>query len=184
MAAPIGVTMGKGRWLYLIGGWAFTGLALLGALLPLLPTTPFLLLAGTCFARSSPKMHERIWNLPVFGQYLRQWEDTHTVPPAAKRKAWLLIGLSFAISIYLSEGYGVNLALLGVGLALMVSVALLPEEPADAIPQAHRSKAEEVECPQVESLDSRQESDGDQGAEGVSQTLDQSQEKLARLSDR
>ncbi len=178
--------MHKGRWIYLIVGWCFTGLALLGAVLPLLPTTPFLLLAGTCFARSSSAMHERIWNLPVFGRYLRQWEQSHTVPPDAKRRAWFLIAISLTVSMYFANSVPLILALLGGGLALMVSVALLPEKPSDVIPQAPRDGQAEGHAPaqQVAEVDSDPDAAGDQGASADPQTLDHSQEKLPRGSER
>ena len=67
---------GVRRWLYVGLGLLFVGIAILGAILPVLPTTPWVLLAGACFARSSPRLHRRLKRSPYFGHLLRDWE-TH-----------------------------------------------------------------------------------------------------------
>ena len=60
-------------------GWKYlfvVGIAILGAFLPVLPTTPWVLLAGACFARSSPRLHRWLQRSPYFGHMIRDWE-TH-----------------------------------------------------------------------------------------------------------
>ncbi len=140
-APAIGSLRKGARLMYLAGGWFFAGLALLGVLLPLLPTTPFLLLAGTCFARSSPRLHDRVLNLPVFGDYLRQWDESHTVPKRAKHRAWVLIAVSFALSTYLVESTGLRLMLVVLGFGLGCIVALLPEKEAFCSPSQDPNSA-------------------------------------------
>ncbi|MDF1836552.1 MAG: YbaN family protein [Planctomycetota bacterium] len=174
--------MHKGRWLFLVGGWIFTGLALIGAVLPLLPTTPFLLLAGMCFARSSPTMHERIWRLPIFGRYLRQWEDTHTVPPDAKRRAWTLIVVSLGISIYLVEGKAWTLALLGLGLVLMICVALLPEKPRESIPSSQSGPDGEGQGATAPGMQNGKQTDS--GGPGGTELVERVSEETSRGPDR
>ena len=65
-------------------GIGFVGLATLGAFLPLLPTTPFLLLAVGCFARSSPRLHRKLMEHPTFGPLIRDWNEHRTIPLRAK----------------------------------------------------------------------------------------------------
>ena len=67
------------RQLYKPLGFAFLALAMLGILLPLLPTTPFLLLAAWFFARSSPKWHRWLMASRVFGPLIRNWEDRRCI---------------------------------------------------------------------------------------------------------
>ncbi len=74
LAAPPVQATGARRWLFLALGLFFIGVAVLGAILPVLPTTPWVLLAGYCFARSSPRLHRWLRNSPYFGHLLRDWE--------------------------------------------------------------------------------------------------------------
>lgn len=76
-------------------GWMCVGLALAGAVLPLLPTTPFLLLASFLFLRSSPRCHAWLLQNRLFGPFLRDWERHHAVRPAVK---WLAIAIVLVVA--------------------------------------------------------------------------------------
>ncbi|NQU49044.1 MAG: YbaN family protein [Planctomycetes bacterium] len=114
------------RWLLTAVGAVFTVLAVLGALLPVLPTTPFLLVAGACFARSSPHFHNKLKRMPIFGVYLEQWERDHSIPASAKRKAYTLIVIAFSFSIWAVDNAGGRIALAAVGVILLVLLTKLP----------------------------------------------------------
>lgn len=105
------------RALHFLLGLICSALGFLGVFLPLLPTTPFLLLAAYGFARSSPTLHDRLRNSRSFGPYLRQWEHDHSIPAVAKRKAYVLILVTFGISIVLVGSWGLRamLVLLAAG---------------------------------------------------------------------
>jgi uncharacterized membrane protein YbaN (DUF454 family) len=83
----------------LAAGILSVGLAAAGIVLPLLPTTPFLLLAAACYARSSRRIFNWLLNNPSFGPLIREWREYRAIPYRAKRIALILIALSFAISI-------------------------------------------------------------------------------------
>ena len=72
------------RPLLLGTGWMCVGLGALGIIMPLLPTTPFLLLAVWAFSKSSPEMAEKIRNHPLAGPYIRDWQDEGVIPLGAK----------------------------------------------------------------------------------------------------
>ena len=95
-------------------GFVFVGLGFIGIFLPLVPTTPFLLLALACFARSSPQVHSWLINHKVLGPYVRDWERDRAIPLKAKiialvmmsaSFAWLLLGTNApAIAIWMTGG--------------------------------------------------------------------------------
>jgi Uncharacterized protein conserved in bacteria len=100
-------------------GWLAIVLGTLGIVLPLLPTTPFVLLAAWCFARSSPRFHHwLLWRSP-FGRYIRHWQQHRAMPPGAKGRAMLLIIVSFAVSIYVVDMLWVRI-MLGVMLCALL----------------------------------------------------------------
>jgi uncharacterized membrane protein YbaN (DUF454 family) len=88
------------RWTFLIMGWIFFGLGIIGALLPVMPTAPFILLAAGCWARSSRRFHFWLINHKFFGKFIRDWEDRHAVPRYAKFLATLMMTLSTSMLFY------------------------------------------------------------------------------------
>lgn len=72
------------RALLFLLGFVFLALAVVGTLLPIMPTVPFLLLAIWCFSRSSERMHQWILNLPTVGVELRAWEEEGAISNRAK----------------------------------------------------------------------------------------------------
>lgn len=86
------------RLFFLIGGWASTGLAVVGIALPLLPTVPFLLLAAFCFARSSDRLHDWLITHPRLGPPIADWRAHGAIRPRMKRAALLTIIASVALA--------------------------------------------------------------------------------------
>lgn len=117
---------GFARWLLLGLGLLLTILATIGAFLPVLPTTPFLLLAAACFVRSSPRLHRKLLRNRIFGPYVRQWQRDHTIPREAKLKAYGLVVVTFGISLALVDANGLRGMLVVIGLALLGFLAWLP----------------------------------------------------------
>lgn len=124
------------RIMLLTLGWLAIVLGTLGIVLPLLPTTPFMLLAAWCFARSSPRFHHwLLWRSP-FGRYLRHWQQHRAMPPGAKGRAIGLILVTFAISIALVHLWWVRILLLVMLAALLLFMWRMPvvAETADRLP--------------------------------------------------
>jgi uncharacterized protein len=108
-------------------GGMFMVLGVLGLFLPVLPTTPFLLLAAACFARSSRRIFAWLLNHPQFGPLIREWREYRSIPYRAKRTALWLIALSFAVSIgFFMPIWPAKLVMGVVGLILVVWIALIP----------------------------------------------------------
>lgn len=86
--------------LLIILGLVFVSLAVLGAFLPVLPTTPLLLLALACFAKSSEKLHDWLLKNKTFGPLIRQWHETRSMTRKAKVCAIISIIIAGGISIF------------------------------------------------------------------------------------
>ncbi|ADW74908.1 MULTISPECIES: DUF454 family protein [Rahnella] len=114
------------RVLLITVGWLCVVLATLGVVLPLLPTTPFLLLAAWCFARSSPRFHQWLLYRSWFGSYLRHWQTHRALPKGVKPKAVALIVVTFAISIYFVPLLWVRILLVCMMFALLIMMWRLP----------------------------------------------------------
>jgi len=72
------------RSLYLGAGLTSLAAGLVGAVLPIVPTVPFLLLAAFCFARSNPAWEQKLLDHPTYGPSLRQWRDRRAIARPAK----------------------------------------------------------------------------------------------------
>ena len=79
------------RWLFATAGLLCVALGAVGVILPVLPTTPFLLLASYCFVRSSPRLHRWLRNSPLFGPLIRDWEEHRAVRRSVKVVAVTMI---------------------------------------------------------------------------------------------
>ncbi|MGY4396651.1 uncharacterized membrane protein YbaN (DUF454 family) [Sphingomonas sp. UYAg733] len=82
-------------WLLL--GLFCVGLGLIGVVVPLMPTTIFMILAAGCFARSSPKLEAWLLDHPRFGPVLRAWRREKAIPRAAKIAACSGMALGFSL---------------------------------------------------------------------------------------
>lgn len=99
-------------------GWLSVLLGLIGALLPILPTTPFLILAAYFFSKSSPKVHSWLTSIPYFGDAIMDWEKHRVIRPKAKNASTLVIIVVFGASILLSQvhyGLKVMLVVIAIG---------------------------------------------------------------------
>lgn len=114
------------RWtLWLIGSIAL-GLGLLGVVLPGLPTTPFMLLAAACYARASPRLHQRMRANAWIGPILRDWERHRSLPRRVKVVALAMMGVMISLSIWtLQSRPWLQFVLLLAGLAAIWMVGWL-----------------------------------------------------------
>ena len=116
------------KYLLTLFGLLFVALGVIGAVLPILPTTPFLLLALACFANSSPRFHQMLLNNRWFGAALQQWEASRSITRRSKIKAMLMIVLTFAVSIEILQGrLQLQLGLLALCCILLVFMWRLKE---------------------------------------------------------
>jgi uncharacterized membrane protein YbaN (DUF454 family) len=104
-------------------GTGCVALGVIGVALPLLPTTPFLLLAAACYAHSSERFY--IWLLTnrLFGQYIRDWRESRGIPLSTK--IWviaLMLATMAATAIWFVPLMPVRLLLLAIGASVSVYI--------------------------------------------------------------
>jgi len=89
--------------LWIIGGTVCVGLGILGIILPVLPTTPFLLLAAFCYGRGSMRFYHWLVNQSRLGDYIRSYQEGRGIPLKQKMMAiallWLTIGFSIGFVV-------------------------------------------------------------------------------------
>jgi len=112
-----------GQTLYLVLGFSCVGLAALGAALPLLPTTPFVLLAAGCFARSSKRWHDWLAGTSLFGPLLKNWQHNRCIDRHVKRIAIGAILVFGTSSLFIMPSN--TLRLIGLMLLLVGFIVVL-----------------------------------------------------------
>lgn len=130
VAPGLSAAHGPLRWLLLALGCCCVALGALGVVLPVLPTTPFLLLAAWAFARSSRRLRMWLYGHPRFGPTLVAWHEHRAVPRRAKAVAVTLMALSLA---YVSWTAAHPIVPIAVGLTMTCAAAFLLTRP-DAPP--------------------------------------------------
>jgi len=117
-------------YLWIALGLLFLLLGAVGVVLPLLPTTPFVLLAAACFARSSPRLHNWLLRSEVFGPMLLDWERNKCVSARVKKLAVSMMVVVGGISIlfYVPAGWPKlgGLGLLSIGCLTILKVKTCP----------------------------------------------------------
>jgi len=116
------------RWLLITLGTISVGLGVIGIFLPVLPTTPFLLLAAWCYSRSSEKYYKWLINNKWFGKYIKSYREGNGIPIKVKITAISLLWLTILISIiFIVTNFYIRLIMLVV--AVLVSIHIISIKP-------------------------------------------------------
>lgn len=108
-------------------GALFVVIGLIGAVVPLLPTTIFFILAASCFARSSPELERWIMEHPHIGPPVRAWRDHGVITPRSKMAAYIGMTIGYAVFLYTASP-GWTLAIV-VALGFLVCAAIVASRP-------------------------------------------------------
>lgn len=111
------------KTLLFIGGWLALIVGVIGLLLPVMPTTPFVVLAAVCFSYSSPRFYKLLRKAPYFGPYIENYKTKQGVPLKSKililAFVWsgvsvsaFLIAKPWAVAVLLAVGIGVTIHIL------------------------------------------------------------------------
>ncbi len=114
------------RWSLMVAGTLSLSLGLVGIFIPVLPTTPLLLLAAACYARSSQRFYCWLVNNRLFGTYIRSYREGRGLPVKVRTftiaMLWLTMGLT--IVLFIDDDW-LRLLLLAIAVAVTVHVASL-----------------------------------------------------------
>ena len=108
------------RLIWAAAGYIALGLGLIGVVLPIMPTVPFLLLAAFCFGRSSKRLHDWMLSNPTYGPQIRAWEESGAIP----RKAKLFSIGSMAASVGIGALIGLTPPILAVQATILIAVSI------------------------------------------------------------
>ncbi len=117
---------GTKRIIFLSLGLLTTLLGFIGIFLPLLPTTPFLLLAAACFMRTSPKFYRWLVGHPRLGKYLVYYLEGKGIPIKAKVYTIILITISISVTSYIVPVTAVKILLPLVGVLVALYIVRQP----------------------------------------------------------
>ena len=122
--------MGRGslsRAIYFTAATICLILGAIGVFIPILPTTPFLLLAAALYLRSSEKMYAWMFENRYFGEYLRNYRDGKGIPLGSKQLTIVVLWAAIAYSIlFVSTHWVMSLALVVIAVAVTAHLLLIP----------------------------------------------------------
>ncbi len=130
------------KYLYLFGGSLSLALGIIGIFIPVLPTTPFLLLSAFCYLRSSQKMYDWLINHKIFGPYIYNYITYKAVTRKTKKVALAFLWFMLTISMILVPIIHVRIFLVasGIGVTIhLVSLKTLENEDMSEIQELHPS---------------------------------------------
>jgi uncharacterized membrane protein YbaN (DUF454 family) len=114
------------RRLLIGAGTLSTGLGIIGIFVPILPTTPFLLLAAACYMRSSERFYRWLINNRIFGAYVRNYIEGKGMPVKIKMFTILLLWLTSALSIVFGvQNIVIKIVLICIAVGVTAHIALI-----------------------------------------------------------
>lgn len=121
------------RAVLLIVGTASLILGVIGIVLPILPTTPFLLVTAACYARASTRLYQWLIGQRSLGPIITEWRRSRSLPPGVKTRALLVVAITFTLSVILVDATVARVVLVVTGVILATFLYRIPTAPAEAM---------------------------------------------------
>ena len=118
-------------------GFVLVGIGAVGIVMPLLPTTPFLVLAAILFSKSSERFHKWLLRNRVFGPYIRHYELGTGIPKSLKIRTIALLWPSLAITAFLVDSLWARILLVIVGVCVTTHVVMIRSKKSNREEQAN-----------------------------------------------
>jgi len=113
------------KTLLIFSGSVSLGLGVVGVFVPILPTTPFLLLSSYCFVRSSKKLNNWLLQNRLVGRYLHNYLEHRGIEKAAFIKSLIFLWLTLGLTIFFNHNFHLRIFLFFIGVAVSVHLSLL-----------------------------------------------------------
>lgn len=118
--------MGSTRYFVILLGWCSVSLGIVGIFLPLIPTTPFLLLAAWCFSRSSPTFHNWLMTHPKLGPIITTWNSGDGLPVKVRNRIILVMWASMILSMLIIGKLWSAVLLTAIGTSVTIYIMRKP----------------------------------------------------------
>lgn len=109
----------------MICGWLLLVLAVMGIVLPILPTTPFVIAAAACFSVGDPQMYRRLETSKVFGPYIEGWRTKQGISAARKASAIATLWVLMGVSIWMTQKLWLTILLLFIAIGVTTHLLLM-----------------------------------------------------------
>ncbi len=121
------------RAVLLVVGTASLLIGLVGIVLPILPTTPFLLVTAACYARASTRLYRWLLGQRSLGPIITEWRRSRSLPPGVKVRALVAVVITFALSVILVDATVVRVLLVATAIILAAFLYRIPTARAEAM---------------------------------------------------
>lgn len=129
------------KGLLVVAGTVSVALGVLGIVLPIVPTTPFLLLAAACYAHSSERFYVALLTNRFFGLYIRDWREKRGLTVAMKLWIIFVMAATMGVSaVFFVPLVPVKILLAVVGSGVSIYVLKLPTKPRNPVEKDHRQE--------------------------------------------
>jgi uncharacterized membrane protein YbaN (DUF454 family) len=109
----------------LLCGFVMLGIGAVGVFLPILPTTPFIIIAAACFSASSPAIYKKLQRSPFFGPYIKGIRDRTPIPKHTRIQGIIALWVLLTISAVIVRSLAVIIILAVVGVAVTTHLLLI-----------------------------------------------------------
>ena len=115
------------KGIFIVAGTISLGLGAVGVFLPILPTTPFLLLSAACYYKGSERMHRWLLSNKLFGSYIRNYKEGKGISLTAKILTLFLLWITiFFSAFYMIRNFPIQIVLFAIAIAVTIHVITLP----------------------------------------------------------
>lgn len=113
------------KYILILAGSLSLALGIIGIILPVMPTTVFLLISAACYAKSSDKFYNWLMNNRYFGKLIRNYREKRGVPIKAKRNSIIFLWITIGISVFLINLLWVQILLIIIAISVTIHILKL-----------------------------------------------------------